>query len=37
MKNMLKPFNKSILIPLGLTVAASTADTRIHEKFLVWE
>ena len=31
-KNVIKPFAKSVLIPLGLTVAASAADSRIHKK-----
>ena len=29
-KNVIKPFAKSVLIPLGLT--ASAADARIHKK-----
>ena len=33
-KNVIKPIAKRVLIPLGLTAAASTADTRIHEKIL---
>ena len=32
-KNVIKPLAKSVLIPLGLTVAASAADARIHEKY----
>ena len=32
MKNVLKPLAKSILIPLGLTAAASAADAAIHKK-----
>ena len=32
MKNVLKPSAKSVLIPLGLTAAASAADARIHKK-----
>ena len=32
MKNVLKPLVKSILIPLGLTAAASATDAAIHEK-----
>ena len=32
-KNVIKPLAKSVLIPLGLTAAASTADTRIHKKY----
>ena len=34
MKNMLEPLAKSVLIPLGLTVAALAADTAIHKKML---
>ena len=30
--NVLKPFAKSVLIPLGLTAAASAIDQAIHEK-----
>ena len=30
--NLLKPLAKSVLIQLGLTAAASTADAAIHEK-----
>ena len=33
-KNVIKPLAKSILIPLGLTAAASTADAGIHKKIL---
>ena len=33
-KNVIKPLTKSVLIPLGLTVAASAADAGIHKKFL---
>ena len=32
-KNVIKPLAKSVLIPLGLTVAASAADARIHKKY----
>ena len=32
MKNVIKPLAKSVLIPLGLTAAASTADPGIHKK-----
>ena len=32
MTNWLKPLTKSILIPLGLTAAASVTDTAIHKK-----
>ena len=34
MKNVLKSLNKSVLIPLGLTAAASAADAGIHKKIL---
>ena len=34
MKSVIKPLAKSILIPLGLTVAASAADAGIHKKIL---
>ena len=30
--NVLKPLPKSVLIPLGLTAAASVTDTVIHKK-----
>ena len=33
-KNIIKPLPKSILIPLGLTAAASAADTGIHKQ--IW-
>ena len=33
-KNVNKPLAKSVLIPLGLTVAASAADVGIHKKIL---
>ena len=33
-KNKIKPLAKSILIPLGLTAAASAADAGIHKKIL---
>ena len=32
MKNVLKPFPKSVLIPLGLTAAASATDAVIYKK-----
>ena len=32
MKNALKPLPKSVLIPLGLTTAASATDTAIQKK-----
>ena len=31
MKNVLKPLAKSVLIPSGLTAAASATDTAIHK------
>ena len=34
MKNVIKPWAKSVLIPLGLTAAASAADAGIHKKSL---
>ena len=34
MKIVIKPLAKSVLIPLGLTAAASAADVGIHKKFL---
>ena len=33
-KNVIKPLAKSVLIPLGLTAAASGADAEIHKKIL---
>ena len=33
-KNVIKPLTKSVLIPLGLTAAASAVDARIHKKIL---
>ena len=33
-KNLIKPLTKSVLIPLGLTAAASVADAGIHKKVL---
>ena len=33
-KNVIKPLAKSVLILLGLTAAASAADTEIHKKIL---
>ena len=33
-KNVITPLAKSVFIPLGLTAAASTADTGIHKKIL---
>ena len=32
MKNVLQPLAKSVLIPLGLTAAASAADPWLHKK-----
>ena len=32
-KNVIKPLAKIVLIPLGLTAAASAADAGIHKKF----
>ena len=32
--NLIKPLAKSVLIPLGLTAAASAADAEIHKKIL---
>ena len=34
MKSVITPLAKSILIPLGLTAAASAADAGIHKKIL---
>ena len=34
MKSVIKPLVKSVLIPLGLTAAASAADSGIHKKIL---
>ena len=34
MKNVIQPLAKSVLIPLGLTGAASAADAGIHENIL---
>ena len=31
--NVIKPLAESVLIPLGLTAAASAADAGIHEKY----
>ena len=33
-KNVINPLAKRLLIPLGLTAAASAADTGIHKKIL---
>ena len=36
-KNVIKPLNKTVLIPLGLTTAPSVADAEIHKKNLrIW-
>ena len=32
-KNVIKPLAKSVLIPLGLTAAAASADAGIHKKY----
>ena len=34
MKSVIQPLAKSVLIPLGLTAAASAANARIHKKIL---
>ena len=34
MKNVIKRLAESVLIPIGLTAAASAADARIHKKIL---
>ena len=34
MKSVIKPLAKSVLVPLGLTAAASAADSGIHKKVL---
>ena len=34
MKSVIKPLAKSVLLPLGLTAAASAADAVIHKKIL---
>ena len=34
MNNVIKPLAKSVLIPLALTAAASTADAGIHKNNL---
>ena len=36
MKSVIKPLAKSVLIPLGLTAAASAADAGIHKKIKIW-
>ena len=35
MKNVLRPLTKSVLIPLGLTIAASATSAAIQKKFLI--
>ena len=35
-KNEIKPLAKSVLIPLGLTAAASAAEAGIHQKTLAY-
>ena len=32
-KNVIKPLAKSVLIPLGITAAASAADAGIHKRY----
>ena len=32
MKSVIKPLTKSVLVPLGLAAAASSADAGIHKK-----
>ena len=34
MKSVITPLAKNVLIPLGLTAAASSTDTGIHKKIL---
>ena len=34
MKNIIKPLAKGVLIPLGLTAAASAADVEVYDKIL---
>ena len=34
MKSVIQPLAKSVLIPLGLTTAASAADAGMHKKIL---
>ena len=34
MKSVIKPLTKSVLVPLGLTAAASPADAGVHKKIL---
>ena len=35
MKSVTKPLANSVLVPLGLTVAASAADAGMHKKTLI--
>ena len=35
MKNVIKPLSKSVLIPLGFTAAASSADAGVNKQILV--
>ena len=38
LKNVIKPLDKSVLIPLGLTAAASAVDAGIHKKNIgIWK
>ena len=37
LKNVIKPLAKCVLIPLGLTAAASAADAGIHQKLRIRE
>ena len=36
MENLVKPLAKSVLILIGLTPAASTADTEMYKNFKMW-
>ena len=36
-RNVIKPLAKGVLIPLGLTAAASAADAAIHKKYYALE
>ena len=35
MKSVIQPLAKSVLVPLGLTAAASAADARVHGEIIV--
>ena len=35
-KNVIKPLAKIVLIPSGLTAAASAADVEIHKNIGIW-